>query len=69
MPNPEGFGRDAGVFRPERWVDADKERLESMERVVELCFGPGRWLCLGQPVTLMVLNKVFIEVCLNFFSS
>ena len=26
------FGRDAGVYRPERWIDVDKEKLKNMER-------------------------------------
>lgn len=37
-------------------------RLFHMERNNDLTFGYGRFACLGKPVALMELNKVFIEL-------
>jgi cytochrome P450 len=56
------FGEDAQSFRPERWLDNDKERVQQMEKVQDLVFGYGRYGCLGKSVALIELNKVFFEV-------
>ncbi|KAK1447260.1 cytochrome P450 [Colletotrichum melonis] len=55
------WGQDCHVFRPERWLGSDVERLRLMEGTLELVFGYGRWQCLGRNVALMELNKVFVE--------
>ncbi|KAI4595169.1 hypothetical protein KJ359_007144 [Pestalotiopsis sp. 9143b] len=59
--NPSLFGADAAIFRPERFLEAEKlggaiSRLR-MERDVELVFGYGRWQCAGKTVALMELSK------------
>jgi cytochrome P450 len=56
------FGDDASVFRPERWLEAEKEQLAMMLRTHEYTFGYGKWSCLGKNVALMELDKVFFEV-------
>lgn len=56
------FGEDADVFRPERWLEAQGERLARMNGAAELIFHYGKWQCLGKPVALMELNKIFVEV-------
>ncbi|KAK1468967.1 hypothetical protein CMEL01_00734 [Colletotrichum melonis] len=72
---PDVFGEDADEFRPERWLvgqgeDAKEEdgtagaaekKLREMEATIELIFSYGRYQCLGRPVALMELNKVFFE--------
>ncbi|KAJ0307046.1 hypothetical protein COL5a_009483 [Colletotrichum fioriniae] len=76
------FGEDAGEFRPERWLvgegegeDEEKEedgttpaekKLREMEATIELVFSYGRYQCLGRPVALMELNKVFVELLRRF---
>ncbi|EEH40562.2 benzoate 4-monooxygenase cytochrome P450 [Paracoccidioides lutzii Pb01] len=64
------FGRDAEVFWPGRWLEreceGDRERLIGMERVVELVFGQGKWGCLGKPISLLEINKVFVELLRRF---
>lgn len=60
--NKDIFGEDADVFRPERWLIADEERLAIMNRTVDLVFGYGKYQCLGRPVALLELNKVYVEV-------
>ena len=67
------YGEDAEVFRPERWLTADKERLMAMHQTVELVFGYGSTKCLGMPMAIMELNKMIFEVgfadsLLGFFS-
>lgn len=57
------FGNDPRVFRPERWLIDDEARLQEMSRVQELIFGHGTTRCLGIPIAMMNLNKVFPEVC------
>lgn len=61
------FGEDADVYRPERWLPKDggsKElnRIVRMTETVSLCFGTGRFGCLGRGVATMELNKAVIEV-------
>ncbi len=63
------FGEDAAIFRPERWIDNEPERVKQMERVWELTFSAGRFTCLGKGIALMELNKVFIEVSLFIYLS
>lgn len=56
------FGDDSEVFRPERWLIDDEDRIKEMNRVQELIFGYGTTRCLGIPIAMMNLNKVFVEV-------
>jgi cytochrome P450 len=58
----EIFGQDASIFRPERWLGADPARLEVMSETVSLVFSSGKWQCIGKPVAIMELNKIFVEV-------
>lgn len=56
------WGPDATEFRPERWLEAEGEKLKQMEGTLELIFGYGRWQCLGRNVATMELRKIFVEV-------
>lgn len=56
------FGDDPDVFRPERWLIDDQERLTAMRETLELIFGHGATKCLGMPMAMMELNKVIFEV-------
>jgi cytochrome P450 len=58
------WGDDADSFRPERWLEAegDVEQLKAMSAALDLDFGSGKYQCLGKPIALMELNKVFAEV-------
>lgn len=62
MRSPRHWGRDADVFRPERFADADPAARASRERLVEMAFGHGRFSCAGKPLAFMELNKVYFEV-------
>ncbi|KAK3347091.1 cytochrome P450 [Lasiosphaeria hispida] len=56
------WGEDAGVFRPERWLEMDEGERGELEGVVELDFGSGRYQCLGKRIALVELDKVFFEL-------
>ena len=64
------WGPDAQEFRPERWLESTPERLRDMEGTLELIFSYGRWQCLGRPIALIELNKIFVQVrCLLSYES
>ena len=65
----EIFGQDVDVFRPERWLEVDEERRARMEKVHDLVFGYGRWLCLGKSMVSMEIRQTIVEVCLQFSRS
>lgn len=48
MKSTETFGADAAIFRPERFLECDAATKAHRQKVVDLCFGHGRWLCLGK---------------------
>lgn len=61
------FGSDVEIYRPERWLpkdgsDTERARITKMTETVSLCFGYGRFGCLGRGVATMELNKAIIEV-------
>ena len=56
------FGDDPEIFFPERWLEADENRLVQMKKIHSLIFGHGGTKCLGIPQATMILNKVLIEV-------
>ncbi|XWX01103.1 hypothetical protein V2A60_009128 [Cordyceps javanica] len=60
------WGADANEFRPERWLDSTPESLHKMEGALELIFSYGRWQCLGRPIALMELNKIFVQIVRQF---
>jgi cytochrome P450 len=64
--DPKIYGSDFEYYRPERWAEAPAKQLELMERNKELTFAYGRFKCLGQPVALMELNKVIVELLRRF---
>ncbi|KAF4965520.1 hypothetical protein FSARC_6700 [Fusarium sarcochroum] len=62
----EIFGQDANLFLPERWLNADPARVDAMSEVVNLVFSSGKYQCLGKPVALIELNKIFVELLRRF---
>ncbi|KAI0023898.1 cytochrome P450 [Xylariomycetidae sp. FL0641] len=62
MRSKEIWGPDADVFRPGRWLEASEAELKKMNIVVDLDFGFGKYQCLGKPIAMMELNKIFVEL-------
>jgi cytochrome P450 len=56
------FGDDAEMFRPDRFLEVDAATRGKMRSTVDLVFGYGRWQCMGRPISMMELHKVFVEV-------
>ena len=56
------FGDDPEIFRPERWLSQDPERLKAMLETHDLIFGHGTTKCLGRVLAMMELNKMIFEV-------
>ncbi|KAI4086011.1 MAG: hypothetical protein LQ344_007925 [Seirophora lacunosa] len=54
---PEVFGDDVDVYRPERFLDADKAKVKEMEGTM-LHFGMGAKTCIGKNISLLELYKV-----------
>ena len=59
------YGKDAHVFRPERWLESDATRLAAMVRTNDLTFGHGKFQCLGKVVAQMEIGKTVFEVSKN----
>ena len=59
------FGDDANIFRPERWLEADPEKLKAMNRSW-MPFGLGSRTCIGQHVSMLEMTKVVPEVMRKF---
>ena len=59
---PSLWGSDAEIFRPERWLEASPEKLQEMQTASDLVFSAGKYLCLGKPVAIMEMSKLFVEV-------
>ncbi|KAI3396744.1 hypothetical protein diail_11706 [Diaporthe ilicicola] len=66
MRHPRHWGHDGDVFRPERFTEADENTRASMERLVDMVFGHGRFGCAGRPLAFMELNKVYFELFRHF---
>ena len=62
----ETYGKDAEIFRPERWLVDDKDQLANMTRINDMIFGYGRWKCIGQTVALIEISKIIFEVSDDF---
>lgn len=60
------FGDDADIFRPDRWIEADKETRTKMQQSVDCIFGTNKWSCLGKHIALVELNKTYFELFRNF---
>ena len=60
------FGEDSDTFRPERWLEAEGDRLSEMTSTVDLVFHYGKTQCLGKQVALTELNKIFVEASALF---
>ncbi|KAH7053460.1 pisatin demethylase [Macrophomina phaseolina] len=63
--NKDVFGQDAEVFRPERWLEADKEQAGKMEGYF-LAFGYGSRSCIGKHISLLEISKVIPQLIRKF---
>ncbi|KAI0521295.1 cytochrome P450 [Xylaria bambusicola] len=61
----EVFGKDADIFRPERFLGSGPDVAYKV-KVLDLAFGGGYFTCLGKTLAVIEMNKVFVELFRNF---
>ena len=54
---PEIYGDDIDHYRPERWLEADKEKLKEMNANM-FQFGAGSRTCIGKNISLLEIYKL-----------
>ncbi|CAA9967121.1 CypX Cytochrome P450 [Pyrenophora teres f. maculata] len=59
------FGPDAHLFKPERWLSSDKERLSLMERSW-MPFGLGSRTCIGRHISFLEMSKLVPTLIRDF---
>ncbi|KAM0331277.1 hypothetical protein ACHAQA_002947 [Verticillium albo-atrum] len=65
LRSTEHWGPDAGIFRPERWLEVNDSRKEEMSATLEALFGYGRYKCLGRNIAFMQMSKALPEVIIH----
>ncbi|WZH40486.1 uncharacterized protein QYS62_001419 [Fusarium acuminatum] len=60
------WGEDADIFRPERWLLAEGDRLRDMIAAFDTHFGHGKYSCLGKPIALMEIHKTVFELIKHY---
>ncbi|KAI1772662.1 cytochrome P450 [Hypoxylon cercidicola] len=55
--DPEVFGPDPDAWRPERWLEGDKEHIKRMDASL-LTFGAGHRTCLGKHISYLEIFKL-----------
>ncbi|KAH3907555.1 hypothetical protein HBI56_159840 [Parastagonospora nodorum] len=64
--NTSLYGPDAYIFRPERWLVEDADKLTKMTKTNDMVFGYGRWVCLGRNIALIEVHKAVFELFRHF---
>ncbi|KAF2802374.1 cytochrome P450 [Mytilinidion resinicola] len=59
------YGEDAHEFVPERWLDADVERVRYLESL-SFAFGGGSRVCLGKNIAMLEISKFVPEFFRRF---
>ncbi|KAH6955609.1 cytochrome P450 [Ilyonectria sp. MPI-CAGE-AT-0026] len=55
------FGPDPEVFRPERWFESDKQKLDAMNRHW-IPFGMGARTCIGRHISTLEISKLIPRI-------
>ncbi|KAH6972493.1 cytochrome P450 [Ilyonectria sp. MPI-CAGE-AT-0026] len=63
--DPRYFGDDADVFRPERWLDEDSQKISLMNRHW-MPFGLGSRSCIGRHVSMLEISKLVPRLIRDF---
>ncbi|KAI9730791.1 MAG: hypothetical protein M1818_008071 [Claussenomyces sp. TS43310] len=65
LSNTQVYGSDAHLFRPERWLEADENKMRDMKRY-NISFGAGIRACQGKNVAMMVILKLIPALMYRF---
>ncbi|KEF62905.1 uncharacterized protein A1O9_00879 [Exophiala aquamarina CBS 119918] len=61
--NKDIYGPDAEVYRPERWLEADKSSLKDS---MMFAFGAGSRTCIGKNISLLEMTKLLPQIVRDF---
>lgn len=62
---PEIFGDDVDTYRPERWLEANEEKLKEMKATM-FQFGAGPRTCIGKNISLLEVYKLVPAFLMRF---
>jgi cytochrome P450 len=63
--DPDVYGPDTIVFRPERWIDSSSEQLKRMERSW-MPFGHGSRTCIGKNISILEISILVPQLVRQF---
>lgn len=52
------YGEDVDVFRPERWLDEDEEKVKTMNRFLSQFGSGGGYTCIGNNIALFEMHRL-----------
>lgn len=59
------FGKDAEIWRPDRWLDQEPAKIKYLEQHL-LTFGAGKRTCLGKNIAMLELSKLVPALVLRY---
>jgi cytochrome P450 len=64
--NTDIFGHDVEIFRPERWLDGNIEKVREMDRMLSHFGSAGNYTCIGKNIALLEMYK-FVPAVIRYF--
>ncbi|OWP00859.1 hypothetical protein B2J93_2552 [Marssonina coronariae] len=64
--NQSVYGRDADVWRPERWLEIGEQGRGGEVEKYSLAFGAGSRTCVGRNISLLEMSKVIPQIIRRF---
>lgn len=64
--NSDIFGHDVEIFRPERWLDGNIEKVREMDRMLSHFGSAGNYTCIGKNIALLEMYK-FVPAVIRYF--
>jgi cytochrome P450 len=64
--NTDIYGDDVEVFRPERWLSGETEKIREMDRMLSHFGSGGNYTCIGKNIALLEIYKV-VPAVIRYF--